>query len=290
MMLLGRATWEQHVRGTKHRRFQAATETPTSSTDRTTRWTCPLCAARNEAASSLFMHVNGARHRRAVGRIREAGRLDETAPLVPRLRDALAEMRRTGDDDAQFADLLRAAEADAGDKAGRAHHPDDKHKSFCSADAATRGAPATSSSPAAGPSADVACGSSRVADGVEFSGKRARDSEDAGASSQRRRVSDGDVGGWSRFAGVRYGCGSRSVRQDTGDAGGASDVGGSRGSSSSRVPTTFIVPPGARAWLECPRCLTLFSSAAVFTYHLCNPPSQKGKGRALPADGRERGR
>jgi len=171
MMLSGRATWEQHVRGTKHRRLKTATETPTSSTDRTKCWTCPLCGAHNDAASSIFMHVNGARHRHAIGRLREAGRLDETAPLVPRLRDALSEMRRTRDDDAQLLDLLRAAEEDTCDNGGRAQHPDDQHENRCSADAATRGAPPTSPSPAAGPRAGVASGSTRVCGGNPLTGE-----------------------------------------------------------------------------------------------------------------------
>jgi len=306
MMLSGISTWEQHVRGTKHRRLQAATESPPASTDRTTRWMCPLCAAHNDAATSLFMHVNGSRHRRAIGRLREAGRLEQTAPLVPRLREALAEVRRTGDDDAQFAVLLQAAEEDAGVDGGRLQHRDDhqqnggngsdnnnkngnnvtnagvRHRSYTAADA--RGSPAAASAPAAGPGAGVAGCGTRVAGGAAHVGKRAYDGGDAGGASQRRRLSTGDVGGRSRSGGMRYGCGSRSVRRDGGDVGGADDVGGSRGSSSSGVPTTFIVPPGARPWLECPRCLTLCASADAFFDHACNPPSLKGKGPARPAD------
>jgi len=59
------------------------------------------------------MHVNGSRHRRAIVRIREAVRLSETAPIVPQLCGAMAELRRTGDDDALFAELLQNAEEDA---------------------------------------------------------------------------------------------------------------------------------------------------------------------------------
>jgi len=73
-----------------------------------------MCATHNDAAASVFMHFNGSRHRRAIGRLREAGRVSETAPLVPRLRAAMAEIRRAGDDDAFFAVLLRNAEEDAG--------------------------------------------------------------------------------------------------------------------------------------------------------------------------------
>jgi len=309
MMLSGRATWEQHVRGTKHRRLKAATDAPAASTDRTTRWMCPLCAAQNDAASSLFMHVNGSRHRRAIERLREAGRLEETARLVPRLREALAEVRRTGDEDAQFAVLLQAAEKDAGVEGGRVQHRDDRHQNCGNGKddydtygnnvynaggrhrlhtaADTGGGPAAVSAPPAGPSAGVAGGGTRVAGGAAHAGKRACDGGDAGRASQRRRFSDGDAGIRSRSGSVRYGCGSRSVRRDVGDAGGASDVGGSRGSSSSGVPTTFIVPPGARPWLECPRCLTLCSSADAFADHACNPPSLKGKGPARPGDRRE---
>ena len=125
------------------------------------------------------------------------------------------------------------------------------------------------------------------AGGAAHVGKRAYDGGDAGGASQRRRLGNGDVGGRSRSGGMRYGCGSRSVRREGGDAGGADDVGGSRGSSSSGVPTTFIVPPGARPWLECPRCLTLCASADAFVDHACNPPSPRVKGSARPADRRE---
>ena len=309
MLLSGRAVWEQHVRGTKHRRLKAATDAPASSADRTTRWMCPLCAAHNDAAASLFMHVNGSRHRRAIGRLREAGRLEETAPLVPRLREALAEVRRTGDDDAQFAALLQAAEEDAGIDGGRVQHRDDDHRNGGNGiddnnnygnnvynagglqrshpDAASCGGPAAAPAPAAGPSAGVAGCGTRVAGGAAHVGKRAYDGGDAGGASQRRRLSDGDVRTRSLSGGVRYGCGSRSVRRDVGDAGGASDVRGSRGSSSSGVLTTFIVPPGARPWLECPRCLSLYSSADAFADHPCNPPSLQGKGPPRPGDRRE---
>jgi len=58
------------------------------------------------------MHVNGSRHRRAIVRLCETARLSETAPLLPWLRAAMAELLRTADDDALFAKLLRNAEDD----------------------------------------------------------------------------------------------------------------------------------------------------------------------------------
>jgi len=309
MMLSGRATWQQHVRGTKHRSLKAATDAPAASADRTTHWTCPLCAAHNDAAASLFMHVNGSRHRRAIGRLREAGQLEETAALVPRLREALAEVRRTWEDDAQFAVLLQAAEGDAGIDLGRVQHRDEDHRNGGNGiddnnsygnnvynagglhrshpDAASCGGPAAAPAAAAGPRAGVAGGGTGGACGIAHVGKWACDGGDAGGASPRRSLSDGDVRTRSLSGGVRYGCGSRSVRRDVGDAGGASDVRGSRGSSSSGVPTTFIGPPGARPLREFPRCLSLYSSADAFADHPCNPPSLQGKGPPRPGDRRE---
>jgi len=321
LMLSGVATYQQHVRGTKHRRLQAAANSPPSSSDRATQWMCPLCATHNDAAASLFMHVNGSRHRRAIVRLREAGRVSETAPLVPRLRAAMAEIRRAGDDDALFGELLRNAEEDAGVQHGAGYQgqPADEgdvggdqededvdedgaeEENNTHGDAVETGAVKNSSSRTGGSrgrrdaSAPVACPSAILvsrntprADGPAHLGKRYRDSDGRGAAPPLRHSTGAREAGGSASGGVEFRYESRMGGRSGCYAGGASDVGRARRSSSPGGPTTLIVPPGARPWLECPRCMTLCASAPAFYDHPCHPPSGKGKGPARSARGGDR--
>jgi len=114
MTLTGPASFAEHVRGNKHRRLEGAAAVLASASS-AHPWACTLCTLHNDTAKSLFSHVGGHRHRRAVERFRTAGRIHENAPLVPRLRAAVDGVRRTGDKDEHFAGILAAAEAEAAD-------------------------------------------------------------------------------------------------------------------------------------------------------------------------------
>jgi len=295
---------------------------------------CPLCATHNDAAASLFMHVNGSRHRRAIVRLREAGRLSETVPLVPRLRAAMAEIRRAGDDDAVFAELLRNAEEDAGVQLGAGgqeqladegdvggdqededvdedgavggvQEDEDvdedgaEEENNTHGDAVETGAVKSSrtggargrldaSSPVARLNAMVASRNTPRADGPVHLGKRYRDSDGRGAAPPPRHSTEARETGGSGSGGVEFGYERRMGGRNGCYAGGASDVGRARGSSSPGGPTRLIVPPGARPWLECPRCMTLCASAPAFYDHPCHPPSSKGNGPARSARGGDR--
>ena len=285
MTLTGPASFAEHVRGKEHRRLEAAAAV-LASASAAHPWACTLCALHNDTAKSLFSHVGGHRHRRAVERLRSAGRIHENAPLVPRLRAALDEVRRTGDEDEHFAGLLAAAEAEAADAEESANDSDSSAPRQDGADGETdegdaQQAPSSrvattatddgrrASSPGAG--AGRAClarasagrqhdGRSRPVDRssrtpavVAPSRSRKRRREDGAASGSRHvAAADGEETGWS----IAF------RTQSSGRGGPADEVSGG---------TTVVVPPGANVLFECRRCERLFDTASAFARHTCSP-------------------
>jgi len=287
MTLTGPASFAEHVRGKEHRRLEAAAAV-LASASAAHPWACTLCALHNDTAKSLFSHVGGHRHRRAVERLRSAGRIHENAPLVPRLRAALDEVRRTGDEDEHFAGLLAAAEAEAADAEESANDSDSSAPRQDGADGETdegdaQQAPSSrvattatddgrrASSPGAG--AGRAClarasagrqhdGRSRPVDRssrtpavVAPSRSRKRRREDGAASGSRHvAAADGEETGWS----IAF------RTQSSGRGGPANEVSGG---------TTVDVPPGANVLFECRRCERLYDTASAFARHTCSPAS-----------------
>eukprot|EP00168_Porphyra_purpurea_P019231 TRINITY_DN756_c0_g1_i1.p1 TRINITY_DN756_c0_g1~~TRINITY_DN756_c0_g1_i1.p1 ORF type:complete len:149 (-),score=13.72 TRINITY_DN756_c0_g1_i1:550-996(-) len=68
----------------------------------------------NDAPTSLIIHVSGAGHRRAVSFLKDTGREAELHVLLPRLRAAVTDVRRTEGDDPRLSQVLRKTELDAG--------------------------------------------------------------------------------------------------------------------------------------------------------------------------------
>jgi len=141
------------------------------------------------------------------------------------------------------------------------------------------------SAPVACPDALIASRYNPRADGPAHLGKRYRDSDGRGASKPPWHSTGAHETGGSESHGVEVGYELRMGGRNRCYAGGAIDVGRVRGSRSPAGPTTLIVPPGGRPWLECPSCMTFCALAQAFYDHPCHPRSSKGKCPARSASG-----
>jgi len=285
MTLTGPASFAEHVRDKEHRRLEAAAAV-LSSASFAHPWACTLCALHNDTAKSLFSHVGGHRHRRAVERLRTAGRIHENAPLIPRLRAALDEVRRTGDEDEHFAGLLAAAEAEAAD----AEESEDDSDSAAPREDGANGETGNGNAKRA-PNSRVA--TSAMDDGrrASQSGSGAGRARCAGASSGRQhndrdppvardtRVPAAVASSSGRKRRREDGAASRSW-QDTPEDGGETGWGiavraqsrsGGGPANGASGGTIVVVPQGANVLFECPRCEGLYGTASAFTRHMCSP-------------------
>jgi len=287
ILMTGAASWNEHVRGAPHKKraFRAAATHGPGNASHSTRWTCPTCLASNDAPTSLISHVSGAGHRRAVAVLKDSGRRAELHVLLPRLRAAVREVRRAGDDDARLADVLREAEHDAGilapaaavRDAGRTAHS--HARAFAAGHSGSSGAGGSAGGAGAGPPpADArrhkrrrdddayASGSEKLADAAKAGRGRlptsSDDSGSSGASPQSTGVGDN---AWADGYSARTRPGGASASPTSG---------------AGRVPVAVVVPPGARVWFECPRCGCHYRSGDDYVAHVCQPYKGKGKGRA----------
>jgi len=287
ILMTGEASWNEHVRGAPHRKraFRAAATHGPGYASHSTRWTCPTCLASNDAPTSLISHVSGAGHRRAVAVLKDSGRHSELHVLLPRLRAAVREVRRAGDDDARLAEVLRDAEHDAGilAPAAAAHDAGRTAPSHARAPAAGRGG-----SSGAGGAAGGARSGPPPADARRH--KRRRD-DDACASWSEGLADAADAGRGRRPTSSGHSDSSGASPQSTGVGDNAwangysarTSPGGASASlttAAGRVPVAVVVPPGARVWFECPRCGCHYRSGDDYVAHVCQPYKGKGKGRA----------
>jgi len=287
MTLTGPASCAEHVRGKEHRRLEAAAAV-LSSASAAHPWACTLCALHNDTAKSLFSHVGGHRHRRAVERLRSAGRIHENAPLMPRLRAALDEVPRTGEEDEHFAGLLAAAEAEAADAGESGNDSDSSAPREDGADGETdeRDAEQAPSSWVAttatedgrrasplGAGAGRACLARASAGRQHNGGRRLVDCPSrapavvTSSRSRKRRLEDGAASGSGHVAaadGEETGWSIACRTQSSGRGRPANDVSGGM---------TVVVPPGANVRFECPRCERLYDTASAFARHTCSPAS-----------------
>ena len=285
MTLTGPESFAEHVRGKEHRRLEAAAAVLARASS-AHPWACTLCALHNDTAKSLFSHVGGHRHRRAVERLRTAGRVNESAPLVPRLRAALDDVRRTGDEDEHFTGLLAAAEAEAADAevseddgASAAVREDGANGETGNGNAqrAPNSRVATSATDDGRRASQSGAGAGRARCAGAFSGRQhndryppvARDTRVpavvASSSGRKRRREDGAASRSGQDTPEDEGetCSGIGVRtQSSGGGGPANGVSGG---------TTVVVPQGANVLFECPRCEMLYGTASAFSRHICSP-------------------
>jgi len=285
MTLTGPASCAEYICKKEHRRLEAAAAVLTSASA-TQPWACTLCALHKDTAKRLFSHVSGHRRRRAVQRLRSAGRIYENAPLVPRLRAALDEVCRTGDKNKHFASLLAAAKAEAAnveesanDSYLSAPHQDGADGETDEGDAqqapssrfATKAADDGRRASPPGASAGQPC-LARASAGRQHDGRsrpvdrsRRTPAVVAPSSSSKRRREDGAASGSRHVAAAdeeetRWSVAFRT--QLSGRSGPADEVSGG---------TTVVVPPGANVLFECRRCERLFDTASAFARHTCSP-------------------
>jgi len=194
ILMTGEASWNEHVRGAPHKKraFRAAATHGPGYASHSTRWTCPTCLASNDAPTSLISHVSGAGHRRAVAVLKDSGRHSELHVLLPRLRAAVREVRRAGDDDSRLAEVLRDAEHDAGIRAPAA-----------AAHEAGRTAPSHARAPAAGrggsSGASVAAGGARSGPPRADARRHKRRRDDYPCASGSERLADAARAGRGRL-------------------------------------------------------------------------------------------
>ena len=285
MTLTGPASFAEQVRGKEHRRLEAAAAV-LASASAAHPWACILYALHNDAAKILSSHVSGHRHFRAVERLRSAGRIHENAPLVPRLRAALDKVRRTGDEDENFAGFLAVAKAEAADAEESANDSESSAPRQDGADGETdegdaQQAPCSrlatkptddgrhASSPGAG-----ACRTclARAFAGRQHDGRSRPVDRSSGtpavvapSRSLKRRWEDGAAIGSRHVAaadGEETGWSIAFRTQSSGRDGPADEVSGG---------TTVVVPPRAKVLFEGRRCERLLDRAAAFARHTCSP-------------------
>jgi len=285
--MTGEASWNEHVHGTPHKKraFRTAATHGPGYARHSTRWTCPTCLASSDAPTSLISHVSGAGHRRVVAVLKDSGWRAELHVLLPRLRAAVREVRRAGDDDARLTEMLRDAEHDAGifAPASDAHDAGHTVSSLARAPAGGRGGSSGAGEAADGarfgpPPVDArrhkrrrdddacASGSERLADSAHAGRRRlptsSGHSDASGASPQSTGVGDN---AWANAYSARTSPGGASAAPNTG---------------AGRVPAAVVVPPETRVWFECPRCNSHYRCDDHCAAHVCQLYKGKGKRRA----------